>query len=421
MSNAVQPTQPAPPRPGIAQAQANDAFQGVLALFAHRATAHADSALDIADPIPSRAPDSSERPRRSPENAVPANGLTPAIDLAMPAPVRAPTAAAMEELVSPDETPTRTSTKQTAAARARTDRTASPDAQVRAHDTGSGRASPANRDQEPAAPQNATPTGAPAPRQVHAQAAAPTQPAAHAVGARVQASPDRAVTGVGGAGSSGASVGRDVSAGSAPSRGNAPTPAQTLLNRLRSFGERAHTSRDTQPRARDEVDTHAQVARGLAAALRQGSGTSVIRLTPEALGPLRIDLVARDSTLEVTLTPSTGEARALLERSLDMLRAAIEARGIADARLSLADPAEDAWVEQHDRQGGQEAGPAYDHDRPASRGEDSRGRSEATPGGAAGDEEGADAPVSDMGARPLGVVVRGSDGAARIIAIDALV
>ncbi len=79
----------------------------------------------------------------------------------------------------------------------------------------------------------------------------------------------------------------------------------------------------------------AQVSRGLAAALRQKSGSITLRLTPEALGQVRIDLSLRGERVSATLTAADPRSRDLLMRDSDLLRSGLEARGLKVEHLQI--------------------------------------------------------------------------------------
>jgi flagellar hook-length control protein FliK len=79
----------------------------------------------------------------------------------------------------------------------------------------------------------------------------------------------------------------------------------------------------------------AQVSRGLAAALRQNGGTVTIRMQPEALGDLRIRMGLGDGKVAAAFEVETEQARQLLGSSMDMLRSALEARGLSVDRLEV--------------------------------------------------------------------------------------
>jgi flagellar hook-length control protein FliK len=91
------------------------------------------------------------------------------------------------------------------------------------------------------------------------------------------------------------------------------------------------------PRFKLESDDKlaAQAARGLAAAIRQGRGSVTLRLTPEALGDLRIRVNLSDARVQATFEVETDQARQLLDKSLADLRTALEARGLEIESLDV--------------------------------------------------------------------------------------
>ncbi|HRQ72131.1 MAG TPA: flagellar hook-length control protein FliK [Phycisphaerales bacterium] len=105
----------------------------------------------------------------------------------------------------------------------------------------------------------------------------------------------------------------------------------------RASARAAATTARSNPSAHPSQDTaeafRAQVARGLAAALRRGDGRVVLRLHPESLGMVRVSMGVRDGVVTAQLEPTTRAARELLESGLSSLRAALEARGLHVDRL----------------------------------------------------------------------------------------
>ncbi|MFM9996043.1 MAG: flagellar hook-length control protein FliK [Phycisphaerales bacterium] len=93
-----------------------------------------------------------------------------------------------------------------------------------------------------------------------------------------------------------------------------------------------------------------QVARGLAAALRQNGGSVTLQLEPAALGALKVRLRLDAGRVEATFEAANDPARRLLDGALAGLRSALEAHGLAVDRLDvkLAERAE--WLGQ-DAQG----------------------------------------------------------------------
>ncbi len=90
----------------------------------------------------------------------------------------------------------------------------------------------------------------------------------------------------------------------------------------------ANTRNPEQLFAQSDEPLIAQLGRGLTAALRQKGGSILIRLAPEALGQLRVHLTLDNSQVAARIETSTPEARDLLIKSENDLRAALEARGL---------------------------------------------------------------------------------------------
>jgi flagellar hook-length control protein FliK len=83
----------------------------------------------------------------------------------------------------------------------------------------------------------------------------------------------------------------------------------------------------------------AQVTRGLMSALRQsaesGDRAATLRLQPVALGRLKVQVVSREGAVSARFEVSTSEARQLLERSFDNLRASLNDKGLSVDRLDI--------------------------------------------------------------------------------------
>ena len=122
-----------------------------------------------------------------------------------------------------------------------------------------------------------------------------------------------------------------------------PTNSQAASVDARSAGEiRANAANPAQQGASltgqgqsAEADDAAlaSIHRGLSVALRQQGGSVQMRLTPESLGLLKIEMTL--SRGAATLQASTPEARELLSRSIETLRASLEAKGLSVERLSI--------------------------------------------------------------------------------------
>ncbi|MBL8761218.1 MAG: flagellar hook-length control protein FliK [Phycisphaerae bacterium] len=79
-----------------------------------------------------------------------------------------------------------------------------------------------------------------------------------------------------------------------------------------------------------------QVARGLATLLRHQGGSVTIRLTPESLGQIKINLKIEDAHVWASFQPSSDASRDAIQQSLASLRASLESRGLVVERLEVA-------------------------------------------------------------------------------------
>lgn len=79
----------------------------------------------------------------------------------------------------------------------------------------------------------------------------------------------------------------------------------------------------------------ASIQRGLSVAMKQQGGSVQMRLTPESLGLLKIEMTLARGVVAATLQASTPEARELLTRNIETLRASLEAKGLSVERLSI--------------------------------------------------------------------------------------
>ncbi|MBX3363568.1 MAG: flagellar hook-length control protein FliK [Phycisphaeraceae bacterium] len=95
----------------------------------------------------------------------------------------------------------------------------------------------------------------------------------------------------------------------------------------------------------EQPEFAAQITRGLAAALRAGSGTVMLQLHPGALGAVRIRMQVEDGQVAARVEASSREARELLTETVGVLRAGLEARGLEVARLEIVGPEEEASPE----------------------------------------------------------------------------
>jgi flagellar hook-length control protein FliK len=72
---------------------------------------------------------------------------------------------------------------------------------------------------------------------------------------------------------------------------------------------------------------NATVSRGLEAAMRQKGGAITIRLKPDSLGSLRIELQINQGTVAAQFQATTQKARDLLHENMSSLRTSLEAKG----------------------------------------------------------------------------------------------
>ena len=79
----------------------------------------------------------------------------------------------------------------------------------------------------------------------------------------------------------------------------------------------------------------AVVARGLSAAVLQKGGSLTMRLIPETLGSVRIDLSMDRGSVSVRIEAGTVAAQGLLNEGLPMLRHSLESKGLAVERMSV--------------------------------------------------------------------------------------
>ncbi len=78
----------------------------------------------------------------------------------------------------------------------------------------------------------------------------------------------------------------------------------------------------------DAASVAGQVSRGLAAALKQQGGQVTLRLRPEALGHVRIELNLQPGLVDVRFVAGSAQAQALLKGSLDTLKESLERQGL---------------------------------------------------------------------------------------------
>lgn len=140
------------------------------------------------------------------------------------------------------------------------------------------------------------------------------------------------------------------------------------LGRLSGAGAEAkngaNIAEKTGPSARagraEEIEPRAVVSRvskGLAELLVNGGGRTTLRLSPEALGEVRVELRVSEGAVTAEVIASDEVARALLEAGANELRSALEARGLRVERLEIsrAEPEAGPEDQRGEGRGGDEA------------------------------------------------------------------
>jgi hypothetical protein len=156
---------------------------------------------------------------------------------------------------------------------------------------------------------------------------------------------------------SGATTPRPVTSGESP----AVRPFQTLLG-ARVGVPRGHADVEggkAAMSARADPSVEAQIARGLSAMLRQRGGSVTLRLSPESLGLVRVEVRVNEGRVFVRIEAQTDPARRLLADHLSSLRLALEDQGLRIDRVEVSRPrdaAEDGATEGRDHRGQQGRG-----------------------------------------------------------------
>ena len=119
--------------------------------------------------------------------------------------------------------------------------------------------------------------------------------------------------------------------------GNAPGPVHGLSQSGSASRQGLRTkAQPATPHAPPEEERlTAQISRGFAAILRGKGGALTMRLQPEALGDLKIQMAMEPGRVEASFEVESEQARDLLTRSMDSLKAALEARGFEVDRLDV--------------------------------------------------------------------------------------
>lgn len=169
----------------------------------------------------------------------------------------------------------------------------------------------------------------------------------------------------------------------------------------------------------------AQLSRGLASALRQAGGQVLLRLQPEAMGMVRVQLDVDQGSVTARFEATTEQARQLLDSNLAALRQSLEARGLQVERLHVQGPPPGSSGDQPEPRGGndlgreQEAARGGEDGQDASHGRDAQqgaGTAPHGPGGTPGGQDEAEPPPeAGLAGEPL--VSYGPGGVVRLDAI----
>lgn len=156
----------------------------------------------------------------------------------------------------------------------------------------------------------------------------------------------------------------------------------------RSISAAANASHSGRPNEPVDAQSVTQaVARGLAAAAAQKGGSITMRLIPETLGQVRIQMDLVQGSVSVRIETSGAAAQGLLNQNLAMLRQSLESKGLAVNRISvdLAPPtgAPVALGAQRESSGGSAWSGSMDSQQHNAAGGESRGGWHDKSGGAA--------------------------------------
>lgn len=129
----------------------------------------------------------------------------------------------------------------------------------------------------------------------------------------------------------------EATPGSATGTSSVKADAMAALGALGARSSRVRftaelPSNQAAPRSASLPD---QVARGLATLLRHQGGSVTIRLTPETLGQIKINLKIEDAHVWATFQPSSDASHDAIDQSLASLRASLESRGLVVERLEV--------------------------------------------------------------------------------------
>ncbi len=115
-----------------------------------------------------------------------------------------------------------------------------------------------------------------------------------------------------------------------------PIPPSLPSSTTASLVQEIPTPTTATPSADPDHDPFtARILRGLSATLNQRGGVLTMRLEPPELGQLRIQMTITQGAVSAEFQAATPQAQALLERSLAVLRSALQGHGLIVERLTV--------------------------------------------------------------------------------------
>ncbi|MBL4810531.1 MAG: flagellar hook-length control protein FliK, partial [Phycisphaerales bacterium] len=108
-----------------------------------------------------------------------------------------------------------------------------------------------------------------------------------------------------------------------------------LGNRSKNTSKILQTKQPDDDRAVQRQQVMAQVQRGLASIMNTKGGSMKLRLSPEHLGEVNIQLMTKDGHVSVKIDAKNDETREMLKDGLEALRSAMESRGVRVDDLSV--------------------------------------------------------------------------------------
>lgn len=187
--------------------------------------------------------------------------------------------------------------------------------------------------------------------------------------------------------------------------------ARQFIETLNRAAPQSTASQTTAESSGEHRLFEAQVTRGLEAAMRQNGGSVTMRLKPESLGSMKIDLQIAHGAVAARLEAGTPEARELLQKHLATLRTALEAKGFTVRSIEVQVPSAPNGGETNTEHHRSSSGQSNAHSQDAQSGANGHasGRRE-DPGGANWNEQSFDPLAEDEGIEPdwRSVYVNGS-------------